>query len=35
LSLKDHTGKALIQSPIFPVLLVASKADWVKNPKQT
>jgi hypothetical protein len=35
LSLKDHTGKALIQSAIFPVLLVASKADWIKNPKQT
>jgi hypothetical protein len=35
LSLKDHTGAALIQSPIFPVLLVASRADWIKNPKQT
>jgi hypothetical protein len=33
-SLKDHSGKALIQSPIFPVLLMASKADWIKSPKQ-
>jgi len=28
-------GTAIIQSPIFPVLLIASKEDWLKNPKQT
>ena len=27
-------GTAVIQSPIFPVLLMASKEDWLKNPKQ-
>ena len=27
-------GTAIIQSPIFPVLLVASKDDWLKNPKK-
>src|SRR5256885_687605 len=35
LSVMDSSGKALIQSPIFPVLLIASKADWMENPKQT
>jgi hypothetical protein len=27
-------GMAIIQSTIFPVLLIASKEDWLKNPKQ-
>jgi hypothetical protein len=27
-------GTALIQSPIFPVLLMTRKDDWLKNPKQ-
>jgi hypothetical protein len=35
LNVTEPCGNALIQSPIFPVLLVASKADWMKNPKQT
>ncbi len=34
LTVRDSSGKALIQSPIFPVLLIASKADWMENPKQ-
>ena len=34
LSVMDSSGKAIIQSPIFPVLLIASKADWIKNPKR-
>jgi hypothetical protein len=33
--LTDANGKALIQSTIFPVLLIASKEDWLANPKQT
>ena len=31
----EKDGVALIQSSIFPVLLLASKGDWLKNPKQT
>lgn len=27
-------GTAIIQSPLFPVLLIASKEDWLKHPKQ-
>jgi hypothetical protein len=34
LTVMDSGGKALIQSPLFPVLLIASKADWMENPKQ-
>jgi hypothetical protein len=34
LSLETATGTAVIQSPIFPALLLASKDDWFKNPKQ-
>jgi len=25
----------LLQSPIFPILLLANKADWLQNPKET
>ena len=35
LTVMDSSGKALIQSPLFPVLLIASKADWMEKPKQT
>ena len=31
----EQSGMALIQSPIFPILLLANKADWLKNPKET
>ncbi len=31
----ERTDAALIQSPIFPVLLLANKTDWLKNPKTT
>jgi hypothetical protein len=34
LSVQKADGTAIIQSPIFPVLLVASKEDWLKNPKK-
>lgn len=34
LTVMDSRGEALIQSPLFPVLLIASKADWMENPKQ-
>jgi hypothetical protein len=34
LTVRDSSGKALMQSPIFPVLLIASRADWMENPKQ-
>ncbi len=34
-SVEKADGTAIIQSPIFPVLLIASKEDWLKNPKQT
>ncbi|HTD20916.1 MAG TPA: hypothetical protein VK667_15440 [Ktedonobacteraceae bacterium] len=33
-SVEKADGTAIIQSPIFPVLLIASKEDWLKNPKQ-
>ena len=35
LTVMDSSGKALMQSPLFPVLLIASKADWMEKPKQT
>ena len=34
LSVQKADGTAIIQSPIFPFLLVASKDDWLKNPKK-
>ena len=33
LSVQKADGTAIIQAPIFPVLLVASKEDWLQNPK--
>jgi len=33
LSVQKADGTAIIQAPIFPVLLVASKDDWLQNPK--
>ena len=33
LSVQKVDGTAIIQAPIFPVLLVASKDDWLQNPK--
>jgi len=33
LSVLKADGTAIIQAPIFPVLLVASKDDWLQNPK--
>src|SRR6266704_4315340 len=33
-SVEKADGTAIIQSPIFPVLLIASKEDWLKNSKQ-
>jgi hypothetical protein len=34
LSVQKADGTAIIQAPIFPVLLVASKDDWLQNPKE-
>jgi hypothetical protein len=31
----EQDGRALVQSPIFPILLLANKDDWVKKPKET
>jgi len=33
LSVQKADGTAIIQAPIFPVLLVASKDDWLQKPK--
>jgi len=33
-SVEKADGTAIIQSPIFPVLLIASKEDWLKKSKQ-
>lgn len=34
LSVQKADGTAVIQAPIFPVLLVASKEDWLQNPRE-
>ena len=34
LSVQKADGTAIIQAPIFPVLLVASKDDWLQHPKE-
>src|SRR5215471_3286868 len=33
-SIQTADGKVLIQSPIFPTLLIASREDWLAEPKQ-
>ncbi|HEY5864672.1 MAG TPA: hypothetical protein VI542_03835 [Candidatus Tectomicrobia bacterium] len=34
ISIQTADGKAIIQSPIFPTLLIASREDWLAEPKQ-
>jgi len=34
ISIQKDDGKTLMQSPIFPTLLLASKDDWLENPKK-
>jgi hypothetical protein len=34
ISIQKDDGKTLMQSPIFPTLLLASKEDWLENPKK-
>ncbi len=34
ISIQTANGKVLIQSPIFPTLLIASREDWLAEPKQ-
>jgi hypothetical protein len=34
ISIQTADGKVLIQSPIFPTLLIASREDWLAEPKQ-
>ena len=34
ISIQTTDGKVLIQSPIFPTLLIASRVDWLAEPKQ-
>jgi hypothetical protein len=34
ISIQKDDGKILMQSPIFPNLLLASKDDWLENPKK-
>lgn len=33
ISLKSSDGKTVFNSPIFPQLLISSRADWLENPK--
>src|SRR6266404_4736734 len=33
ISIQTADGKAIIQSPIFPTLLIASREDWLAEPK--
>jgi hypothetical protein len=35
LTLLNKAGLAIVQSPIFPVLLIASKQEWLNSPKST
>jgi hypothetical protein len=35
LTLLNRAGTAIVQSPIFPVLLIANKEEWLKSPKST
>jgi hypothetical protein len=35
LTLLNKAGTAIVQSPIFPVLLIASKQEWLNSPKST
>jgi hypothetical protein len=35
LSVRRDNGNVLVESPIFPTLLLASKQDWLQNPKNT
>ncbi|MGV2830806.1 hypothetical protein [Myxosarcina sp. GI1(2024)] len=34
LTLRNESGKAVFNSPIFPQLLISSRADWLENPKE-
>jgi len=34
INIQKDDGKTLMQSPIFPTLLLASKDDWLENPKK-
>ncbi len=34
-SVQKDDGKAVMQSAIFPTLLIASKEEWLKNPRNT
>ena len=35
ISVQKDDGKAVMQSAIFPTLLIASKEEWLKNPRNT
>jgi hypothetical protein len=35
IAIETPDGTAIIQSTIFPTLLLSSKSDWLKNPKET
>jgi hypothetical protein len=34
ITLRNESGRSVFSSPIFPELLISSRADWLENPKQ-